>query len=273
MTCRGKTQQQETDEKTALASPKRVHDMLYATLGVKPPPSWMSGRGGGGRGASKRASLGPTDTNSLQELLKVSAIAAAAASAASGASAAGGANAGDSRSGAGGDGAGARVGDAAVVLTQVRRGLMEHQRVLPFEKQPTLREKTVTSQPWWYDRVTHVALSALPLRLSLTYPVQNSISRDSCSVDSGKYYEIPLVHELRTTVLPTSWNIRVSVAAEKHVTCYFRGVWFDANLRISVASPCPLPATLPPTSFWTYLLPRETWDSCGFRKPAALFEP
>lgn len=58
--------------------------MLYVTLGVKPPPSWTSGRGSGagGGGASKRASLGPTDTSSLQELLKVSAVAAAAAAAA-----------------------------------------------------------------------------------------------------------------------------------------------------------------------------------------------
>ncbi|CAM9666820.1 unnamed protein product [Scytosiphon promiscuus] len=47
---------EEADDKTALASPKRVHDMLYATLGVNPPSSW-------------RASLGPTDTNSLQELV------------------------------------------------------------------------------------------------------------------------------------------------------------------------------------------------------------
>ncbi|CAM9611068.1 unnamed protein product, partial [Ectocarpus sp. 8 AP-2014] len=52
---------EELDDKTALASPKRIHDMLYVTLGVKPPPSWTSGRGSGagGRGASKRASLGP----------------------------------------------------------------------------------------------------------------------------------------------------------------------------------------------------------------------
>lgn len=65
-----------TDDKTALASPKRIHDMLYSTLGVTPPPSWNSSGGGGGGGASKRASLGPTDTTSLQELLKGSGNAA-----------------------------------------------------------------------------------------------------------------------------------------------------------------------------------------------------
>lgn len=64
------------DDKTPLASPKRVHDILYVTLGVKPPPSWRSGGGGGDRGprggASKRAALGPTDTASLHELLAAS---------------------------------------------------------------------------------------------------------------------------------------------------------------------------------------------------------
>ncbi|CAM9111170.1 unnamed protein product [Pylaiella littoralis] len=136
---------EETDEKTALASPKRVHDMLYATLGVKPPPSWMSGRGGGGRGASKRASLGPTDTNSLQELLRVSAIAAAS----SAVTAAGGAKAGDNRGGAGagaeagaGTGAGAgagavagasaSAGEAEALLTEVRHDLVGRKRLFPF---------------------------------------------------------------------------------------------------------------------------------------------
>ena len=47
-------------------------------MGVKPPPSWRSSGGGDGRhvvpprgGTSKRVSLGPTDTGSLQELLEV----------------------------------------------------------------------------------------------------------------------------------------------------------------------------------------------------------
>lgn len=65
---------QVPDDKSILASPKRVHDMLYITLGVSPPPSWKSGGGDSRRvppsgGATKRANLGPTDTNSLQELL------------------------------------------------------------------------------------------------------------------------------------------------------------------------------------------------------------
>lgn len=114
------TNVKEIDEKTALASPKRVHDMLYATLGIKPPPSWKSGRGGGGggggagaRGASKRASLGPTDTNSLQELLRVSAAAAAAAAAGSGA--------GNTAPGGGGGGGG--TGDTAAILTEVKNGV------------------------------------------------------------------------------------------------------------------------------------------------------
>ena len=67
---------QVADDKTVLASPTRIHDMLYNTLGIAPPPSWNSSGGGGGRGASKRASLGPTDTTSLQELLKGSGAAA-----------------------------------------------------------------------------------------------------------------------------------------------------------------------------------------------------
>ena len=112
---------QETDEKTALASPKRVHDMLYATLGVKPPPSWKSGRSGGGgggaagaRGASKRASLGPTDTNSLQELLRVSTIAAASAAAGSGA--------GSAAPGAGGVSRSGGSADQAAILTEASNG-------------------------------------------------------------------------------------------------------------------------------------------------------
>lgn len=74
---------------TVLASSKRVHDMIYLTLGVSPPTSWKkrigpaapasgieegsygdsSSGSGSRRGASKRADLGPTDTASLQEIL------------------------------------------------------------------------------------------------------------------------------------------------------------------------------------------------------------
>lgn len=79
----------DTTKTNILASSRRVHDMLYRTLGVPPPPSWkkrlgsastsgvLGGRpdpseSGSRRRASKRAELGPTDTNSLQEMLACS---------------------------------------------------------------------------------------------------------------------------------------------------------------------------------------------------------
>lgn len=74
------------EDKTVLASSKRVHDMLYVSLKFKPPPSWKKHLGssstalGGNssgfpaarRGNSKQAKLGPTDTASLEELLSLS---------------------------------------------------------------------------------------------------------------------------------------------------------------------------------------------------------
>lgn len=81
---------QGEEDKTILASSKRVHDMLYRSLQVKPPPSWQRQvdrsssssiamidgdfpvlPGSRGGGYSKQAKLGPTDTASLVEILAV----------------------------------------------------------------------------------------------------------------------------------------------------------------------------------------------------------
>lgn len=78
-----------TNKRNVLASSKRIHNMLFLTLGATPPPSWKRRLGsaaatalgddrpdpkrpGSRRGASKQAELGPTDTASLQEMLACS---------------------------------------------------------------------------------------------------------------------------------------------------------------------------------------------------------
>lgn len=65
-------------ETNVLASRVRLHDTVYTSLKVEPPPSWKQqlARNSAGGGAtcgrySKRARLGPTDTASLQEILAV----------------------------------------------------------------------------------------------------------------------------------------------------------------------------------------------------------
>lgn len=61
-----------------LASRVRLHDTVYTSLKVAPPPSWKQQLGRNSAGGdttcgrySKRAQLGPTDTASLQEILAV----------------------------------------------------------------------------------------------------------------------------------------------------------------------------------------------------------
>lgn len=77
---------EDDEDKTILASSKRLHDMLYLSLQFKPPPSWkkhlssssttVAGSSSGfptARGGnSKQAKLGPTDTASLEEMLSLS---------------------------------------------------------------------------------------------------------------------------------------------------------------------------------------------------------